>query len=528
MEQAQMILELWRTFLRRFWVLAGIGSIGILASGFFAYVLPSVYEAQAKILVESQQIPDELARSTVTASASERLQLIEQRLMTRDNMLRLISDLGLYQDRSDLAVSEKIDQLRRSIQIRPIGLNASSRRGAEISAFTIEVSFTNPASAARIANELVTTVLAQNIRARSERASETLEFFVNEQKRLASDLALIESEITTFKKENEQALPESLEFRRAQLTRVIENDQEADQRLLELDEKLGMLRAALSRASVFAPAASSPEEQQLRELEAELVQKRAVYTESHPDIRALKAQIAAVRASLPSGEIGGGGADPQEIEVASIRSQIDNLNAQNALLKDYKQQLAKSRADLEASINDTPRIEVQLNALYRRHSELQTQYSEIVRKRTEAETGEKLEVNQQAERFEVIENAIVPDEPVSPERKKVVMLGGAMSIALAIGVAFLIETMRPAIRSAGQMERQLDLRPVVTIPYISTQSERRLRAVRTAGFLLLIFVGIPASLFAIDKYYMPLELIGTKIAEKSGLDEFIRMVDERL
>lgn len=528
MEQGQAILELWRTFLRRFWILAGIGVAGILASGFLAYVLPPVFLAQAKILVESQQIPDDLARSTVTASAAERLQLIEQRLMTRDNMLRLIDDLNLYRNRSDLSVSEKVDQLRESIQIQPIGFDAQRRRdGGEISAFTIQVTFNDAGAAAGIANELVTTVLAQNIRARSERASETLDFFVNEQKRLAGELASIEADITAFKKEHENSLPDSMEFRRAQLVRTIESDRESDQRLLELEEKRGALQTALSQASMVEPAALSIEQQQLRELEAQLVQKRAVYAESHPDIRMLKAQIAALEASMPAAE-GEASADPQEIQIASIRNQLDNLDAQVALLKEYKKRLAETRAALEVSINETPKVEIQLNALYRRHSELQTQYGEIVIKRTEAETGEKLEVNQQAERFEVIENAIVPEEPISPERKKVVMLGSAMSIAIAAGIVFLVEILRPAIRSAAQMERQLDLRPVVTVPYVTTRSDRRLRAIRISAFLILIFVGVPAALYIIDQYVIPLELIGAIIAEKSGLDDFIRVMGERL
>ena len=201
-------------FLRRFWILAVIGLIGVLGSAFIAYVLPPVYEAQARILVESQQIPSDLAQSTVTVPTAERLQLIQQRLMTRENLLRVIEDLGLFTDRPDLSVSEKIEQLRTATTIQPITVgNPRNRRiDTEISAFTITVAFSHPREAARITNEFVTTVLEQNIRTRSQRASETLEFFRKEEQRLAEALAEIETRIIAFKEENQTVLPDSLDF----------------------------------------------------------------------------------------------------------------------------------------------------------------------------------------------------------------------------------------------------------------------------------------------------------------------------
>ena len=74
-----MIPELWRMFLRRFWIIALVSVVGLPLVALYAYLKPAIYQAEAKILVESQQIPDDLARSTVTADAGERLQLIQQR-----------------------------------------------------------------------------------------------------------------------------------------------------------------------------------------------------------------------------------------------------------------------------------------------------------------------------------------------------------------------------------------------------------------------------------------------------------------
>ncbi|MFK7944977.1 MAG: Wzz/FepE/Etk N-terminal domain-containing protein, partial [Paracoccaceae bacterium] len=95
-----------RGVLRRWWLVVAIFVVGAAAAIIVATKLPATYESTARILVESQQIPDDLARSTVTASAAERLQIIQQRLMTRRNLLEIIELLDLFADRDDMSLTE--------------------------------------------------------------------------------------------------------------------------------------------------------------------------------------------------------------------------------------------------------------------------------------------------------------------------------------------------------------------------------------------------------------------------------------
>ncbi|MEM7236482.1 MAG: Wzz/FepE/Etk N-terminal domain-containing protein, partial [Pseudomonadota bacterium] len=451
MDQVSALRELWSMFRRRFPILLVIGALGAACSAFIAYILPPVYQSQARILVESQQIPTELARSTVTASASERLQLIQQRLMTRDNLLRLIDDLGLFADRPDLTLSEKIGLIRQATEIKPVELVVDRRRrrfsAGQISAFTITITFNNAAEAAKIANEFVTTVLDQNLRARTERASETLTFFEQEEERISGALNSLEVDITTYKGENELALPENLEFNRNEVARLATTDLEIDRKLLELEEESAGLESTLKQLEASNGSSSerqSPEEQQLRQLQNMMVQKRAVFAEGHREIRALKAQIAALEASLPKvvnedGET----TDIRDLQKANIQRQRDLLGTQITLLRDQKAQLQERTLQLQSSIQQTPNVEMTLGSYFRQREDLQTQLANVVKKRAEAQTGERLEINQQAERFEVIENALVADNPISPNRKKIVAFGSAASLGLAAAIAFLLELLNP-------------------------------------------------------------------------------------
>src|SRR3981081_1231342 len=83
----------------------------VLAAGFAAAMLwPPTYLSEGKILVESQQIPTDLVRPTVTTSSKERLQVTEQRVMTRENLLAILDKYQMFPDRrNSLSRTELLD-----------------------------------------------------------------------------------------------------------------------------------------------------------------------------------------------------------------------------------------------------------------------------------------------------------------------------------------------------------------------------------------------------------------------------------
>ena len=83
-----------------FFILSSLSSLLLLRwLCYFTMLLPAVYVAEGKLLVELQQIPTELVRSTITASAKQRIQVIEQRIMTRENLLALADKYQMFAGR---------------------------------------------------------------------------------------------------------------------------------------------------------------------------------------------------------------------------------------------------------------------------------------------------------------------------------------------------------------------------------------------------------------------------------------------
>src|SRR5450759_2820272 len=103
--------------------------VGVFAIGFAVAMLwPPTFLSEGKILVQSQQIPVDLVRPTVTATASERLATIEQRVMTRENLLKIVDKYQLFPNQRDtLSRTEILDLMRENIVFKPVELDVQKR-----------------------------------------------------------------------------------------------------------------------------------------------------------------------------------------------------------------------------------------------------------------------------------------------------------------------------------------------------------------------------------------------------------------
>ncbi|MFO1106763.1 MAG: hypothetical protein U1E34_11730 [Amaricoccus sp.] len=519
MEQALSIGDLLSMLRRRLPVLLSILVVGLVASAIFVLEQPPVYRTGATIVVESQTIPDELARSTVDLSAAARLQLIQQRLMARDNLIAMINKLGLYADAPAMKMATKVDLLRKATSFETLnetGAAPGAPAGANLFAFTISSELSDPQQVTAVVNELVDSAIASNLEVRANRSRDTLAYFQQEEQRVGAALADMEGQITDFKKANEGALPESLQSRRDALARNQSADLDIDHRILDLQTRQADLTAALAGERPLAGAAQDPLEAEQQSTELELAQKRTVLGPRHPEIRKLEDKLAALKSlTTPSARKGDASAGAAEARRAAIERQSAQLDDQIAQLRAQKQGLADERSRLEDSIRQTPEVEIGLNALTRRMQDLQTEYTDVARRRDNARTGEQLETSQQSERFQVLESALVPEDPVGPNRKKLMLMAGGATIALAFGVAFLLELLNPALRNSGQMQRQLDLRPVVSIPYVAVPGERWRRRGIWAGSLGLLCFGLWLAEPVIDRY-VPLKPLESRLGALFG------------
>jgi uncharacterized protein involved in exopolysaccharide biosynthesis len=407
---------------RRAGVIITIILLGSIASVFGALSMPHVYRSSEVIQIKLPKITNSLAPSTVEGSSVQRLQLIEQQLMARGNLVEIIEKYGLYSDLPALRMSEKVDLLRSSVTITgvagPQGEGRMTPRisvmgvttpqdgdGARISVMTFTVEMGDPADAQALAHEFAERTRTLSAAQRREQTREALEFFQQQEENLIREIAKVEAERVDFRVANDLSLEGSLVFRRAEIAGL-------NEAILALDREIIDTRLARDRANPEARAATIAREQ------------------------------------------------------ADLDAALESLTTQRDVL-------AEQREALIASLQNSPEVDRELARFERRLAQLQGQLEVITARRNEAEVGFRLEADERGEKLTTLEEAELPEYPVASDRKKFAAAGGMVSVALAFIVAFLLELRRPVVRSAERMMRETGLMPVVSIPDLSPREKRR-------------------------------------------------------
>lgn len=534
MEQGGFQLsELWGAVRRRYWLLL-LSIVIVTPVGLMTAVgLPSTYSSTAKILVEAQQIPDNLVRSTVQVDAAERMALLQQRLLTRQNLLDMAGRLDLFADAPEMSPTAVLNTLRRAISIKDITLRdrkIRSRGPILATAFTITYSSQSPTEAARVAGELVSMVLEQNLETRAQRATETRRFLQKKAEDLAAELVAVERQIADFKIENANALPESLEVRRSELTGLRGRRFEFEREVLALVERQSLLEESLLLGHSVAGAVDTltPEEQDLQQLKRQLAQAQGIFADTHPNIRALVSRIDALESTIAESrrvaeaEAESASDEPDDTsQKTAVRRELGSVERRLEALRQEIGNIEDRQKELAESIAQTPEVEIALRALERRHSDLSAQYQDAVRKEAAAADGEELEISRQAERYRVLEPAQIPETPDWPPRKMIALGGAGGSVVLGVLLMVFAELRNMSVRTAGQIERRVNIRPLATIPEIRSRYDHRRRFWRRLLLLLFIVGAGSAAAMAVHRFYLPLDLLAERAMDRSGLTELL-------
>ena len=431
-----------------------------------ALLQPRSYQSTAKILVEAPQIPVNLVRSTVPTSSLGQLQIIQQQLTTRDNLVRLATKLDVYADEIEKPPQEALVRDMRS-RIIFEGAELSSGDGASV--FTVGFEARTPFLAAKVANELATSILSTNQRQRTDRAGDTLEFFNDEVKRLDGDLDRIESDLLKFKNENRNTLPESLLFRRTQQSTLQE-------RLISLEREESDLRTRRSLlVETYMVTGKYPtgeplsaEQQMLLDLNKALADQLSVFSEASPNIIALRARIATLHAKVvPKKQ------EESDTKPSAVDFQLSDVDRRINAIEQERAQITKQIADLTQSISATPATDIRLNALERTLSNTQTQYNTAIAKRAEASLGKQIEARSDGGRFSLLEEATEPQQPLRSRRRLIVVGGVLAGVALSFAIIALLEILNKTIRRPSELVQILQAQPLAVIPFIPTPCETR-------------------------------------------------------
>lgn len=495
-------------FLRRLPIFLLVATVISAISFGLAVSLPPSYTAQARFLMESSQIPTELAPPTVNASAREQMELFEQRLMSRTNLLEISRKLEVFDDLDRMRPDEIVDEMRNKSTIS-IGI---TKDGAAI--MTLRFDAKTGQKAVGVVSEYVNIIQRQDIEQRTGRAGQTLNFFQQEVDRLSAELADVSAKLVEFKTANSDALPDGQSYRLGQQgilqERVAQTEREIST-LTKQRSKLIEIFNATGRIDGLTGIELSPAQIQLQQMRDELSQALTVYAPTNPRIKMLEGRIAQAEAAVARETANApAGASPLDLQLAEIDSRVEALQEQKT---ETEAELAKVTDLISRSAANA----VQLSGLERDYGNLQSQYNGAVANLAQASTGERIEILSRGERVSLLEQPVEPNRPSKPNR--ILLAGGGtfFGILAGLGLIVLLEVLNTSPRRPEAIVRKLGITPLATLPYIQSHYER-VRQRWVGGLIAMaIVIGVPLAVWAVHTYYMPLDLLAERVANRFGV-----------
>ncbi|MCQ8106396.1 Wzz/FepE/Etk N-terminal domain-containing protein [Methylomonas sp. SURF-2] len=549
-----------------------------LLSIILAVALPSSYRSAATILIEEQEIPSELVKSTVTTFADQRIQVISQRIMSRGNLVEIIKKYDLYaDDRKSKTEEVVLAKMRERIKVDTISADViDPRRGTPTKAtiaFVLQFDDHSPVLAQKVANELTSLFLKENIKSRTESAENAALFLSEEARRLKAKIQELQSKLASFKEQNLHQLPEVNQLNQQELTAL--NNQlmsldtqernaldrrfylegqlaqidpnamatnAAGVRVFGMKDRLKELQSQypslLARYSDNHPDVVKTKREieslqnelgsnaDLNKLNAELTEKKAElatllkqYSDRHPDVVKLQKQISSLRQALTEasqGNYSNVAIEPDNPAYITLKSQLEAVNSDIKSIDVTRGKLKTRIEELRANLMQSPLVEKDYMDLVQELNNTNQRYQEVSAREMEAQISQQLELEKKGERFTLIDPPQEPLEPVSPNRIAILFLGFVLAVAGGFGSVALAEMMDASIHSEKTITNMLGVAPLATIPYLENRAERQKYQAQRRMFMLGALISALAAILLFHFLFMPLDVFWYKLLRVAG------------
>lgn len=545
-----------------------------------AILWPPTFKSTATILIEEQEVPSELVHSTITSYADQRIEMIKQQVMSRSSLWKVVEQYGLYPDmRQENPTEAVIKRFIKDIEVEVISADVIDKRTQHATkatiAFTVSYNSGTPDTAQRVANELTSLFLGENLKSRERQAQETTTFLKQEAESLAAHIEEVEAKLSKFKQRAAGALPELMPLNLQMMNQADRELMDLDQQIRTLEERKSYLEGELATIKPNTPILSVTGErildsvERLRSLRAQYAGASASYAADHPDVIKMKQEIDALEKET--------GAAPESEEIAKqlidakarLATQIDRLGSDHpdvqqttrtiaALERELRRigagprnkptqrpenpayiniqaqlnsaassldALRNSRAIVKRRLQDyaqrierTPALEPDYLTLARDRDTSSQKYQDIRSRLLEAKVSEGLEVQRKGERFSLIDPPGLPESPEKPNRKAIVLLGFILAMAGGAGAAALAEHLDHSIRTPEQLVRVAQAFPLAVIPYMPNRADLSLARARR-NRIRLAGVGTVALLLLIcHLFWTPLDVVWFAALRKFGIE----------
>ncbi len=539
--QGQNFQRYWDTVRRRrWWIILPTFVIWAAVWG-FSWFVAATYKSETLILVEQQKVPAQYVVPNVTSDLQDRLQSMTQQILSRTRLMRIIDQFQLYADlKSQLTLDEMVDKMRKDIKIDLVQAPGPPGRMADLTAFKITYSSTNPRLAQQVTGQLTSLFIDENLKERAQQSESTTDFLGAQLEEARKSLTEQEQRVREFKSKYLGALPDQLGSNlnilsglQTRLQQEMQGVNQAKQQASYLNTLLDQyrsLRLGVNEGSAD-PEVPPVMDGELLRLKTQLADIRSRYTERYPDYRKIKEQIAQIEAMkqhmaedlqtaaaskknnrepAPSDDVKAA-TEPHPTSFAELKEmspmvQLEGQLKSNQMELENRQklvsQLETQIQEYQARLNETPVREQQLADITRDYDQSLSNYNSLLSKKNQSELATSLEKRQQGEQFRIIDPPSLPLKPYKPDRMMFALGGLLAGIFLGVTITAGVELLDGRIFHESDFKELVNAPVLTEIPPLPTPLEtvvqvRRLRLEWTAAIVMLMAM---ASGFAFTVY----------------------------
>jgi polysaccharide chain length determinant protein (PEP-CTERM system associated) len=502
----------FRLLVHRKWLVLIVWLVVSAATGVFVQRLPNLYTSETVILVNPQKVPEAYVKATVTGDIRGRLNTLSQQILSATRLQKIIDSFNLYQEEKKTMVKEEIlAKMRKEIVVKVM---SDFGAGQDLTAFKITYSGRQPRLVAQVANELANLFIDENLKARELQATGTSDFIQNQLQTAKKTLDDQEEKLKQFRIGHIGEMPEQqganlqilgnlqqqiraaadslsrAEQQKAMLLSMVNRGNGPD-RVVDLDESNPQVDApAKVDGRPAGPSAAEPVSPTRAKLETALGRG---YSEQHPEVKKLRAELAAENAQRPipvpviqAAPVAATSAAPtlavtrpttstqaqragNEHYNPIVQSQLRTLDQEIEKYKQDQARLNKQAATYQARLEAIPMREQEIAQLVRDHDISKAHYTNLLDKQFSAETATQLEIRQKGEKFEVLDPALPASKPSSPNRILLNIGGLVVGFLIGFGLAVATEFLGMTITAAGDIMAITGTEALEVIPVIQTQ-----------------------------------------------------------
>jgi len=525
---------------------------GLVAAVVVAFLWPDTYVSQAVLRITPPTISDRLVPTVVNMQMQQRLQQMQQEILSRGSLSELIQrpSLDLYRkERARYPMEDIIlDMRNKAIKIQTIEVAGSGAGGGAriASAFTISFSYPDRFKAQAVVRELVTKFTETNVTVQRNSANITSQFLSDEMKQAKERMDDLEQKLMKFKSEYMGRLPEQFQANVAQLntyqmmvSQANESVSRLQQTKLQLETTLQNNNTNLNyynsiaedQVTVAGTAQVRNERlnqlnQRIMNLQSEIAALTEQLTSDHPTIKRAKASLAAMekqRQEAEKEDLERQSAapstapsvkrvpNPQAAKAVQdllannnvIKTEIQNLNLQMDEKVKQIQELNRMIATYQTRVEGSPQLEGQYLALTRDLALAKQTYEDYHRKNEVSDTAKDVEEHKAGENLEVLDAASDPQAPSEPNRPQIAAMGTGIGLILGIVLAGAKEMKNTSLKNLKDVRAYTNLPVLSSIPLLENALlvRRKRRLLWLAWSSAIIFGSIAMSAAAYYYYF---------------------------